>query len=75
VEDESQQDQLAYVILAASANSEKHEQAEEAAQVEEMMAMVEAMEAYPQEGEDQYLKDVGQMLTTYYHFALVGIWY
>jgi len=34
----------------------------EVAQVEEMMAMAEVMEAYPQEEEDQRLKGVDQML-------------
>lgn len=76
MEDATQQDQMAFVLLAASVNSEKQEQAEEVAQAEEMMVMAEAMEAYQQEGEDQHLKDVDQMLQTYYHqFSLVAIWY
>jgi len=75
LEDAAQWDQMSFVILAASAHSGEWGQVAEVAQVEEMMATVEVMEAYPQEGEDQHLKGVDQMAYNWCHFALVGIWW
>lgn len=76
MEDAPHWDQMSFVILTAFALAHSEAgQVVEVARVEEMMAKVEVMEAYPQEGEDQHLKGADQMPYNWYHFALVGIWW